>query len=69
MAKPILLLKTSSTMSLQLIERVSDELEIKFNDYHILVLKSNLDEPTFEVLNGEDLDPVTIEELKAKLNL
>jgi hypothetical protein len=68
MAKPILLIKTASYISMSEIHGLSLKIGGKFDDYHILVIPSKLDETAFEVLNGEKLDPITIEELKAKLN-
>jgi Holliday junction resolvasome RuvABC endonuclease subunit len=68
MAKPIFLIKVSNEILSSRLKEIRDELTKLLSDYHVLVIAIKINEPTFEVFNGEDLDPVTIEELKEKLN-
>jgi len=50
-------------------ERVSqdvrNELQLKMNDYHVLVYETNSNEPVFNCFNGENVSDIQIEELKA----
>jgi hypothetical protein len=67
--KPILLVKTPGNIPEEQSHYIGDYLEkVLGQDYYTIIFHANVEEFTFEVLNGENLDPVTIEELKAKLN-
>ncbi len=67
MAKPILLCGLPKAMPSDEIRAGERKLTARLEDYHVLVYGANTDEPKFEVLNAEDLEPLQYEELKKKV--
>jgi len=70
MAKPIFTIgipikyAPSKHEGLESIRRIQNELYGKYDDYHVLIYPSLLEEPTFKAFYDKDLIPVQFEELK-----
>lgn len=63
MAKPILLI--GGRVDAAKAEQISNDVRARLQDeYHVLTYTKFTDEPSFEVLNAEDMTPLQFEELK-----
>ena len=64
MAKPIFIIGLSKDYHPESIERIRGSLEIKMNDYHVLIHITNADETTFQIFYEKDFTHIKYEELK-----
>lgn len=64
MSKPIFVVRVPDIFDKEYLDNIIDMLIEKFFDYHVLVIKSKVDDITFECYHVTDLDTKSFEELK-----
>lgn len=67
MAKPIFLIQLNHSTSMFDLVHTKEVVERKLTDWHVLIVKTSVEEPTFTVFSDKGADDIEVEKLKEML--